>query len=96
MTRIPGDSAEAAELRELDEGPPAAPADSVTRNETDDARPRCGRCDATRHVELPDGRLARCPRCHSRARLGRCPEPGCAFRWRDGTDRHCPIHEELT
>lgn len=38
---------------------------------------RCGRCDHHRHVELPDGRIARCPRCHPLARQiqpARCPD----------------------
>lgn len=26
--------------------------------------PRCGECSETRHIELADGRQARCPRCH--------------------------------
>ena len=26
--------------------------------------PKCERCDETRHIELPDGRVARCPFCH--------------------------------
>lgn len=28
------------------------------------APPKCAGCDDSRHVELPDGRLTRCPYCH--------------------------------
>ena len=26
--------------------------------------PKCETCDDSRHVELPDGRVSRCPYCH--------------------------------
>lgn len=38
---------------------------------------RCGQCDHHRHVELPDGRMARCPRCHPLRREiqpAQCPQ----------------------
>lgn len=28
------------------------------------------------------------------AGLGRCPHPGCPYRWRSGRNRLCPDHDD--
>lgn len=90
MIRHPVDSADAAELRERGEDQVLAPGEDQV------LAAWCGQCDQrTRHVELPDGRLGRCRNCHPAGRHGRCPEPGCAFRWSDGVDRPCRLHADL-
>jgi hypothetical protein len=63
--------------------------------------PHCGLCDpVTRQVELGDGRLARCPRCHPLQnallpQVWRCPV--ChALVYRDQRGLPCSVHRTVT
>jgi hypothetical protein len=63
--------------------------------------PHCGLCDpVSRHIELDDGRIARCPRCHPLQtellpQTWRCPV--ChALIYRDQRGLPCSVHRTVT